>query len=179
VSPIIHFGLWAGLTITNTTQKTIMVNDLSTNKAAGRNSNNNNALDLGEHGGGRWYMTDHFRERMQERHIRRSSISRDIRSGRSEDGRKGTVKRTGDQVVVILKGRSLITVYPVGEPEPEPVAGWGSLVGVLGAMGGLIGGVLLVANGGVLLVANVGVLLVAAAMCKAQRTREERRRRDN
>jgi Domain of unknown function (DUF4258) len=90
-------------------------------------------------------MTDHFRERMQERHISSSSISRAIRSGRREDGRDGTVKCTGDQVVVVLKekDRVLITVYPVGEPEPEPVAGWGSL-GMIAAMG-LIGGVLLLA----------------------------------
>jgi Domain of unknown function (DUF4258) len=128
-------------------------NDVSTFEAGSRSNNKVSFFDLGD-GYGRWYQTDHFRARMQERHISRSSISRAIRSGRREDSREGTVKRTGDdKVVVVLKGKKLITVYNVGEPEPEPVDGWGSL-GVIAAIG-LIGGVLLM------------------AMAEAQRSREE------
>jgi Domain of unknown function (DUF4258) len=141
---IIIFILDHGQCSQQTHHKTIMGNDVSTFEAGSRS--NNNGLDLGDKCG-RWYQTNHFRARTQERHISRSSISRAIRSGRREDGRDGTVKCTGDDKVVVVlkelkkKARVLITAYTVGEPEPEP--GWGSL-GVIAAMG-LIGGVLLMA----------------------------------
>jgi Domain of unknown function (DUF4258) len=151
-----------------------MGNDVSTFEAGSHSNTKVSVLDLGD-GYGRWYQTDHFRARMQERLISRSSISRAIRSGRRKDVRDGAVKCTGDHAVVVLneKHRVLITVYtvgepapepvgepepePVGKPEPEPVDGWGSM-GAIAAMG-LIGGVLFM------------------AMAEARREEEEARRR--
>jgi hypothetical protein len=134
-----------------------MGNDLSSSGEAGEAGRNNSArpMDLGDDCGP-WYATDHFKLRMEERCISPSSIRRAILWGRCEPAGDGAVKRSYDQVTVLLneQRRSLITVYPVNEPEPEPAAGWGSLITT-----GLC---------------FVGVALaVAVALAEAQQRREE------
>jgi hypothetical protein len=131
-----------------------MGNDLSSSSEADRN-NRARPMDLGDDCGP-WYPTNHFKLRMQKRRISRSSIRQAIMSGRSEPAGDGAAKRSSDQVTVVLneKCQSLITVYHVNEPEPEPADGWGSLIDTgLWILG--------------------GALVVAAVMAVTQQSREE------